>query len=101
MRQDVEIESYLSRVFVMKLQDDVEATAALKLCGLEPTASRVQWLKTSGPRREEGGRPARPALAIHRDVLNRHSALMVGPVPENAKVAFTTNPTERKERDEN
>jgi hypothetical protein len=33
--------------------------------------------------------------------LNRHSALMVGPVPENAKVAFTTNPTERKERDEN
>lgn len=99
MRQDVEIESYLSRVFVMKLQDDVEATAALKLCGLEPTASRIAWLKTAGPRKPDGARPGRPALSIHRDVLNRHSALMVGPVPEAARVAFTTNPSERQARD--
>lgn len=95
---DVSMEGYLSRVFVMKLNDDKEASAALKLCGLEPTRERIDWLKNAGPRRGENGQPDRGAMALHRDLKGRHSAVLIGPVPEAARLAFSTNPEDRAKR---
>lgn len=95
---DNDLEGYLSRVFVMKLMEDREAEAALKLCGLAPTAERVNWLKTCGPKPPEGDRPFQPAVAIHRDLDNRHAAVLVAPVPPEAQEAWSTNPEDRRLR---
>jgi len=93
LRDGVDMEGYMSRVMVMKLTDDREARAALKLCGLEQTEERVRWLRSAGPR------DGRPAMGLHRDLRKRHSAVYVGPVPPAAHQAFTTNPAERRELD--
>lgn len=98
VREGVDMEGYLSRVFVMKLMEEREAAAALTLCGLEPSEARIAWLRQAGPRRQEGDTPGRPALALHRDLRNRHSAVVVGPVPEAARIAFSTNPEEQAKR---
>jgi len=91
-----DMEGYLSRVFAMSLRDEREAAAALKLCGLEPTPARLQWLAQAGPQSGEDGNPARPAMALHRDLQDRHAAVLVGPVPEHVRQALTTNPVERE-----
>jgi hypothetical protein len=93
LRDGVDMEGYMSRVMVMKLTDDREARAALKLCGLEQTPDRIAWLRNAGPRN------GRPAMGLHRDLQKRHSAVLVGPVPPAAHQAFTTNPSERRELD--
>lgn len=94
-----DMEGYLSRVFCMKLSEEREAVAALQLCGLEPTPARVQWLRTCGPVRGNEEVPDRPALALHRDLANRHSAVMIGPVPDEVRLAISTNPEDRAERE--
>jgi hypothetical protein len=99
IKDGVNLEGYLSRVFVMKLMEEREAKAALQLCGLEATPQWIDWLRKAGPRQAEGDRPARAALAIHRDIKNRHAAVMIGPVPEAARVAFSTKPSDRRRRD--
>lgn len=99
LREGVDMQSYMTRVLAMKLDDPVEAAAALTLCGLEPTPQRVQWLHSCGPKRFEDG-TTRPAYGIHRDLEKRHAALMVGPVPPAYYTAFTTNPEEKKRRDQ-
>lgn len=91
-----DMEGYLSRVFVMSLREKREAEAALKLCGLEATESRLQWLAQAGPQPGENGQPARWAMALHRDLKDRHAAVLVGPVPDYVREAFTTNPAERE-----
>jgi hypothetical protein len=98
IKEGVNLEGYLSRVFVMKLMEEREARAALTLCGLEPNQQWLQWLKKAGPRRAEGDVPGRAALALHRDLQNRHAAVMIGPVPAAAREAFSTNPEERRQR---
>lgn len=90
-----DMEGYLSRVFVMALHDEKEASAALKLCGVEASTARLRWLSQAGPQQEEGGQPGRWAMALHRDLKDRHAAVLVGPVPAWAHRAFTTNPAER------
>jgi hypothetical protein len=97
---DNDLEGYLSRVFVMKLMEDREAEAALKLCGLAATPERVNWLKTCGPKPPEGDRPFQPAVGIHRDLDNRHAAVMIAPVPAAALEAWSTNPEDRRRRAE-
>ncbi len=94
-----DMETYISRVFCMKLSEQREAAAALKLCGLEPTAQRISWLRECGPRRGEEGLPDRPAMALHRDLKDRHSAVMVGPVPEDIRIAISTNLDDRRDRE--
>jgi hypothetical protein len=89
------MESYMSRVLVLKLTDENEAKAALKLCRLEPTQERINWLRSAGPRRASEGMDAIPARGLHRDLSDRHAAVMLGPVPIEAHNAFTTNPEER------
>jgi len=91
-----DMKSYMSRVFCLKLTDERDARAALELCGLEPTEARVNWLKTCGPRRADGDTPARPAMALHRDLHDRHSAVLITPIPELLEKAISTNPEDRK-----
>ena len=93
-----DMETYLSRVFCMKLSDARESDAALRLCGLEPTAQRIAWLRECGPRRGQDGFPDRPAMALHRDINDRHSAVMIGPVPEHVRLAISTNLDDRLTR---
>lgn len=96
IKDGVDMEGYMSRVFVLSLREEREARAALQLCGLEPSRARVDWLREAGPRRAEEDMPGRPALALHRDLKGRHAALVIGPVPPAAALAWTTNPEERR-----
>jgi hypothetical protein len=93
-----DMENYLSRVFVMKLTDETQAAAALKLCGLKSTPERVQFLRNAGPRKGSEGMPGRGALGFFRDIHDRHSVVMVGPVPEDVRLAFSTNPDDKAKR---
>lgn len=95
----IDMESFMSRVLCMKLNDAREATAALQLCRLEPTASRVAFLRDAGPRRGSEGVPGRPAMGILRDPYDRHAVVSIGPVPEHLRLAMSTNRTDRELRD--
>lgn len=95
-----DMEGYLSRVFCLKLSDPREAKAALELCKLEPNESRIKWLSNCGPVSSDGENPGRPPRALHRDLDNRHSAVILGPTSQWVYDALTTNPLERKLRDE-
>jgi hypothetical protein len=94
-----DMESYLSRVFCLSLRDERDATTALELCGLKPTPARINWLKNCGPVRGDGDRPSRPAMALHRDLQDRHSAVMIWPVPEFMRLAISTSPEDREARE--
>ena len=96
-----DMESYLSRVFCLKLRDPKDATAALELCGLEPTQARINWLADCGPTAPNADDPGKPAMSLHRDIKDRHSAVMIWPVPEDIRLAISTNPTDRAIRDKN
>jgi len=98
IKEGVDMESHISRVTVMKLSEEREAAAALKLCGLEPTQSRINWLRQAGPQQGSDGRPARGAMALHRDLHGRHSAVLIGPIPESVRMALSTNPEDRERR---
>ena len=100
LRTGVDMSSYLSRVLCLKLTDPAEATAALKLCGLQATQSRIDWLRDAGAKYSDDGQLLRGAVGLHRDLKDRHSAVMIGPVPEYAREAFSTNPEDRRRRRE-
>ena len=100
IKDGVDMEGYISRVMVMKLTDEREADAALQLCGLETTQERIAFLRNAGAVRATADNPGRPAMGVHRDLQDRHAAVWIGPVPPSAHEAFTTNPEERRERDE-
>lgn len=90
-----DMEGYLSRVLVMKLQEEREANAALELCGIEPTAARRQMLGKAAPQQGEDGK-TQWAMAVHRDLQGRHASVLIGPFPDYVYDAFTTNPVERR-----
>lgn len=98
LRTGVDMESYLSRVLVLKLSEKKEAEAALKLCGLEPTDDRIEWLRNAGAKYTDDGQLIRGAMGLHRDLKNRHAAVLIGPVPDAARAAFSTNPEDRARR---
>jgi len=100
LREGVDMESYISRVMVMKLTDEREARAAFKICGLEATPARINFLRGAQAQPATEDSPMRPAMGIHRDLRDRHAAVYVGPLPQSAHEAFTTNPEERRQRDE-
>ncbi len=95
-----DMEGYLSRVFCLKLSDPREAKAALELCKLDPTEERISWLASCGPVAGTDEIPARPPRALHRDLDDRHAAVILGPTPTWVYDALTTNPQERKAREE-
>lgn len=92
-----DMESFLSRVFCMKLTDERDAELALELCGLKPTKSRIAWLRTCGPSRTSDTGYPTPASMLHRDAAGRHCAVAVSPIPGRLYQALTTNPSERAE----
>jgi hypothetical protein len=100
IREGVNMESYISRVMVMELREERDAVAALQLCGLEPTPERIRWIRQAGPKAGNAVLPFRPAMGLHRDLQDRHAAVYIGPVPPNVVEAFTTNPEEKRARDE-
>ena len=95
-----DMENYLSRVLVMKLTDPREADAALQLCGLRPTKQRIDFLREAGPRKPVDGQPGRPSLGFFRDIDGRHAVVSIGPIPEDIRLAFSTNPDDREKREE-
>jgi hypothetical protein len=99
LQTGVDMKGFMSRVLVMKLDDEVEAAAALTLCGLEPTVQRINWLKTIGPHRRKDTGQIVPARALHRDLNNRHAAITITPVPAVVSEAFSTNPVEVAKRE--
>lgn len=95
-----DLESYLSRVLVLKLNEKKEAETALRLCGLQPTQNRLAELREFGPLPPEAGKPARWARGIYRDLVGRHAQVVLGPTPPEAAAAFSTNPQDRARREE-
>lgn len=95
-----DLESYLSRVMVLKLNEEKEAKAALSLCGLKPTPQRLAELREFGPLPATEDRPARWARGIFRDLANRHAQVVLGPTPSEAADAYSTNPADRARREE-
>jgi hypothetical protein len=93
-----DLESYVSRWWCGQLTERSEAEAALRLCGLLPTEERLAWLADCGPKRSEDGLPARPSMFLHKDLKSRHAAVLIGPTPPVAHEAFSTNPADRKRR---
>jgi hypothetical protein len=92
---DADMESFLSRVFCLKLRDPNDAAKALKLCGLAPTTERIAWLATCGPQEATADSEMRPAVGLHRDIHDRHSAVMIWPVPEFMRRVISTNARDR------
>ena len=86
--------SYMGRVMVMKMTDDVEAQAALEVCKLLPTPERMAMLRQFGPIRGERG-----SYAFYRDLLDRCSLVGIGPIPQDIAELFSTNPLDRKARE--
>lgn len=100
LREDVAMEGFISRVMVMKLSEEKEARAALKFCGLEASDARISWLREAGPKKADEFGPAQAALALHRDLRGRHAAIVIAPTLPAVYEALTTNPEERRERQE-
>lgn len=99
---DQDMETYISRVLVMRMSEEREIQAALKLCGLRATPNRIEWVKNCGFKKgdPEEGIPDQLPQGIHRDLQGRHSAVLLGPTPPEAARAFSTNPEDRKRRQE-
>ncbi|MGI8330895.1 ATP-binding protein [Actinomadura scrupuli] len=95
-----DLESYLSRVLVLKLNEKKEAETALRLCGLQATPSRLAELREFGPLPPERGKPARWARGIFRDLNGRHAQVVLGPTPPDAAAAYSTNPQDRQKREQ-
>jgi hypothetical protein len=93
------METYISRVFAMALEDDAEAAAAIRLVGFDVTDERIRMLRDAGPRRETPDRPGRAAVSLHRDLRGRRSAVLHDPIPEDVFQAFSTNVDDRRARD--
>lgn len=98
LQSGVDMKGFMSRVFVMKLDDDVEARAALDLCGLEATPDRIAWLKSVAPYRSKATGRVIPARGLHRDLHNRHAAITIAPTIPAVAEALSTNPEEMARR---
>jgi len=93
-----ELLSYLSRVLVLQMKDPEEATAALTLCGLEPTPARLAWLAHAGVIEPTTTNPGRPPMGIMSDIHGRHAGLVLGPIPDRHRAAYSTSSTGRHRR---
>lgn len=94
MEGDANMVSHLSRIAVLKMRDPKEVVAALKLLRLEPTEDRISWLNNAGPIRGERG-----SLGFYRDLQDRVSGFIVGPVPHDIEMLLSTNALDRDARE--
>lgn len=99
IEEGVDMASYMGRVFVMRMTDPKETDAALHLCGLKPTDQRREFLRNAGPVHDkQNPENSRGAMALYRDLRDRVSAVLVGPVPEEVRLRFSTNLLDREAR---
>lgn len=100
-----DLAGYMSRVLVLKMDDEEEAKTAIDICGLEPTPERLEWLRSAGPvppKKDAQGnvvQEAQWAAGIFSDPKRRHAAVALGPTPEEAIRAWSTNPLDVAERE--
>lgn len=90
-----DLEGFMSRVLVLKLNEKAEAEAAINICGLKPTKERLALLREAGPKPAKDGKPAVWAQGLFRDLKFRHSWVALGPTPEEAMKAWSTNPDDK------
>lgn len=95
-----ELSEFMSRVLVLKLNSADEASAAFRICGLEPTPERLDMLRDAGPKPPKDGKPAVWAQGMYRDLQFRHSWVALGPTPEQAMKSWSTNPEEKRRYEE-
>ncbi|MGO2090836.1 MAG: ATP-binding protein [Microbacterium gubbeenense] len=89
------LEDFMSRVLVLKLNSADEARAAFRVCGLKATKERLALLRDAGPKPPKNGKPAVWAQGMFRDLSFRHSWVALGPTPEEAMKAWSTNPEDK------
>jgi hypothetical protein len=85
-----DLDAFLSRVLLMRLRQRQEAEDGFRLCRLEPTEERIDWLRQAGPVRKTDENPGRPSLALHLDMFDQHGAVMLGPFPAWMETLFST-----------
>ena len=90
-----DLDSYISRVVVLQMETRKEAIAALTLCGVEASEENLAFLRTAGSVKPSEDSEGRPSMAIHKDLMGRHSAILVGPVPRWCPEVFSTNSKDR------
>ena len=73
---------------------------ALRICGLEATKERMALLREAGPKPPKGDQPAVWAQGMFRDLQLRHAWVALGPTPEAAMKAWSTNPEDKKRAEE-
>lgn len=83
------LESYISSVFALRMVDEKECAAALKLVGYEPTPEYMAWMRDFGPKRTEAGQ--QPAYGFYRDMKGRRTLLSFGPTSPQFAAAASTN----------
>lgn len=91
------LESYISRVFALKMTDPVEARAALELVGFDPTEDRVQGMRDFGAVKTAAG--VRPSFGYYRDLIGRKALVSFGPLGHDFLRAASTNIDDRKARE--
>lgn len=97
---DEDMEGYISRAFIMELPDRRDAEQALGFLRINPTQAHYDFLSSAGPIRGDDETPFRPARGIHRDILGRKSAMYFGPVSREVQFAISSNPIDKKKRQE-
>ena len=95
-----DLEGFMSRVLVLKLNEKPEAEAAIRICGLNPTPERLALLREAGPKPATEDKPAVWAQGMFRDLQFRHSWVALGPTPEKAMQAWSTNPDDKRRFEE-
>lgn len=100
LREGVDLESFISRVLVLKTRDRKEATAGLELVGLQPTQERLGFLTRAGAVRATEDSPGRGALGYLRDMDSKKCAVMIGPVPDYLHRLMSTNKLDVASRDQ-
>lgn len=83
------LESHISTVLALKMTDEKEAAAALKLVGYDPTPAYIAWMREFGPERTDAGQ--RPAYGFYRDLKGRRTLVSLGPVSKEFERAASTN----------
>lgn len=91
------LESYISRVFALKMTDASEAAAALELVGFEPSEERIAQMREFGAVRLQSG--VRPSFGYYRDLQGRKSIVSFGPLGQDFLAAASTNIDDRKARE--
>lgn len=90
------LESYISSVLALRMTDESEAAAALKLVGYDPSQEYIEWMRQFGPQRTEDGQ--QPAYGFFRDLLGRRTMVSLGPVSAEFAQAASTNVDDKAAR---